>query len=111
MASSPVLPGAAALALLPSIFYGVAVPARAQEHVTTEELLAVTRTPRDTLYQWVAQKLLPRPWLTTAASGRQLAAAWAPEALERVRFIVARQRQGLTLDEIATLVDERWPRR
>lgn len=94
-----------------SILYGVCVPAHARDHISTEELLAVTGSTRDTLYQWVADKLLPRPWVTTATDGRPLAAAWSPEALARVRFIVSKQRQGLTIPEIAPLVDERWPRR
>lgn len=104
------MPGAADLAPPRPIFYGVGVPARAPDHVTTEELLAVTRTTRDVLYQWVAQKLLLRPWITTGADGRQLA-AWAPGTLERVRFIVAKQRQGLTLEDIAALVEARRPPR
>ena len=104
------MPGAAGLARPQPIFYGVRVPARARDHVTTEELLAITSKTRDVLYRWAAQKLLPRPWVAPAADG-SLAAAWAPEALERVRFIVAKERQGLTIEEIAGLVDARWPRR
>lgn len=73
--------------------------------------MAVTGSTRDVLYQWVAEKLLPRPWLTAGTDGRPLAAAWTPETLTRVRFIVAKQHLGLTMDEIAGLVDERWPRR
>jgi len=103
------MPGAPGLARLRSILYGVRVPARARDHVTTEELLAVTKSSRDDLYRWAAQKLLPRPWVARAADGK-LAAAWAPEALERVRFIVAKQRQGLTMEEIAGLVAARWSR-
>lgn len=53
------------LARLRAIPYGAHVPARPRDHVTTEELLAITRSTRDTLYEWVALKLLPRPWLTT----------------------------------------------
>lgn len=86
------------------------VPTRAQDHVTTEELMAATRTTRDTLYEWVAHKLLPRPWMTTTAS-RQLAAAWSREALERGRYIVSAQRKGLSLTEIAAHMQEHWPRR
>lgn len=40
----------------------------------------------------------------------QLIASWPLEALERVRFIVAK-RQHLTLDEIASLLQGRPPRR
>lgn len=85
--------------------------ARAPDHVTTEELLAVTKSTRDTLYLWVAQKLLPRPWVTTGTDRRQLTAAWAPEALERVRFIVAKQSRGVPLEDIVALVEARWARR
>lgn len=99
------------LALPRAISYRARVPARSRDHVTTEDLLAVTRSTRDTLYQWVALKLLPRPWLTTGTDDRKLIAAWPPEALERVRFIVAKQRQNHSIDEIAALVENRWPRR
>ena len=85
------------------------MPAGKREHVTTEELLAVTRTTRDVLYRWVAEKFLPRPWLVPGTDGR-LAAAWSPDALERARFVMARQRQGLPPDEIAALVMQRWPK-
>ena len=86
------------------------MPARARDHVTTEELLAATKSARDTLYRWVAQNLLPRPRIVTDTSGRQFA-AWVPDALRRARFIVAREGQGLTPAEIAILVEARWPRR
>ncbi len=99
------------LAPLRTIFYVTSVLERPRDHITTEELLAVTRSTRDTLYAWVAQKLLPRPWLTAGTDDRRLVAAWAPETLERVRFIVAQQRKGLMVDEIAARVEERWPRR
>ena len=92
------------------ISYGVGVPGRARDHVTTEELLAVTGSTRDTLYQWVAQKLLDRPWIATDASGHQFA-AWPTETLERVRLIVASQRHGMTMDDISALVEARCPRR
>lgn len=92
------------------IFYVLCVPVPVRDHVTTEDLLAVTRSSRDTLYEWVARRLLPRPRIATGADGQQLA-AWAPEALERVRFIVANQRRGLAMEDIAPLVEARWPRR
>jgi predicted DNA-binding transcriptional regulator AlpA len=78
--------------------------------VTTEELLAVTRSSRDTLYEWVAKRLLPRPSITTGAGGEQFA-VWPAEALERVRFIVGKTREGLAMDEIAALAEARWRRR
>jgi len=62
------------------------------------------------LYQWTALKLLPRPTITADASGRQFA-TWTSETLERVRFIVASQRQGMSLEDIGPLVEARWPRR
>ena len=91
------------------IFYGVSVAARAREHITTEELLAVTKSTRDTLYQWVVQGLLPRPRIDTDASGRQFA-AWVPDALERVRLIIAGLHAGQTKDEMIDLINRRWPR-
>ena len=57
--------GPRALAPPPSIFYRASVPASARDHVTTDELLAATKATRDTLYRWVAQKLLPRPRIVT----------------------------------------------
>ncbi len=84
----------------------MAAPAR--DHCTTEELLAVTKSTRDILYQWVAQRLLLRPRIADS-NGKQFA-AWTPETLERVRFIVASQRRGKTLDEIKDLMATRWPR-
>jgi len=85
------------------------VAAQARDYITTEKLLAVTKSTRDTLYSWVAQGLLPRPWIDVDASGRQFA-AWAPEALERVRLIVASLRGGQTIDEIIGLMNKRRPR-
>ena len=86
------------------------MPASTREHVTTEELLAVTGTTHDILYRWVAENLLPRPSLVPGTDGRKLVAAWSPDAFERVRFITAKQRQGLEIDEIAALVAQRWPK-
>lgn len=68
-------------------------------------------TTRDILYRWVAENLLPRPSLVPGTDGRQPVAAWSPDALERVRLITAKQRQGLETAEIAALVLQRWPRR
>ncbi len=85
------------------------VAAQARDHVTTEELLAVTKSTRDTLYEWVAQGLLPRPRIDADMSGRPFAAR-VPDALERVRLIVASLHGGQTKDEIIDLVNRRWPR-
>ena len=82
------------------------VAAQVRDHVTTEELLAVTKSTRDTLYQWVVQGLLPRPRIDADASGRQFA-AWVPDALERVRLIVAGLHGGQTKDEIIELISKR----
>jgi len=86
------------------------VPATPRDHVTTEELLAVSRSSRDTLYEWVAKRMLPRPSITTGA-GREQYAVWPVEALERVRFIVGKIREGLAMDEVAALVEARRRRR
>ena len=108
--ASQAMSGTTRLASPRPISYGVGVPARARDHVTTEELLAVTGSSRDTLYQWVAQKLLDRPRIATDANGHQFA-VWPSETLERVRFIVASQRQGTKMDDIGLLVEAHWPRR
>ena len=83
--------------------------AQVRDHITTEKLLAVTNSTRDTLYEWVAQGLLPRPRIDTDAKGRHFA-AWAPDALERVRLIVAGLHSGQTTDELMDLMNKRWPR-
>lgn len=85
------------------------MPAGPREYVTTDELLVVAGSPRDTLYEWVARRLLPRPKIVTGPGGEQFA-AWPAEALERVRFIAARVREGVARDDVAALVEERWPR-
>lgn len=81
--------------------------ARRREPVTTEELLAAGGMTREVLYIWVAQKLLARPTFTTSTSG--LIAVWPREALEKVRFIVEKQREELPLKELVELVHARWP--
>ena len=86
------------------------MPATPRDHVTTEELLAVTRSSRDTLYEWVVKRLLSRPSITTGPAGDQYA-VWPVEALERVRFIVGKIREGIAIDEVVALVEARWPRR
>ena len=85
------------------------VAAQTRDHVTTEELLAVAKSTRDTLYQWVVQGLLPRPRIDTDENGRQFA-AWVPDAPERVRLIMAGLHGGQTKDEIIDLINRRWPR-
>jgi hypothetical protein len=83
-------------------------PPAAQKHVTTEDLLAVTKSTRDTLYRWVGIRLLPKPRILTDSKGRHFA-AWSADSLERVRFIVDKEREGLMTDDIIALVAGRWP--
>ncbi len=49
------------------------VLAKSREYVTTDEMLAVTGSTRETLYEWVARRLLPRPGITTGPGGEQFA--------------------------------------
>ena len=86
------------------------MPARPGDHITTDELLAATRSIREMLYEWVARRLLPRPVVTTGPDGGQFA-AWPTDTVERVRFILDRLDRGATAAEIAELMRERWPRR
>lgn len=86
------------------------MPATPRDHVTTDELLAVTRSSRDTLYEWVAKRLRPRPRVATGPAGVQYA-IWPEEALTRVRFIIGKLRGGVAMEEIPALVEARWPRR
>jgi predicted DNA-binding transcriptional regulator AlpA len=92
------------------IGYGRRVPARPVEQVTTAELLAVSGSSRDTLYEWAAKRLLPRPNVATGPGGEQFA-VWPVESLERVRFIAGQLRQGMAIEAIVALVEERRPRR
>ena len=75
----------------------------ARDYVTTEELLAVTKSTRDTLYRWVALRLLLRPRILTDSNRRHFA-AWSPDSLDRVRFIIGKEREGLTIDDIIDCV-------
>ena len=107
---SPAPPLFSRLATARAISYGALVPVRPRGPVTTDELMAVSGSDRDTLYQWVARRLLPRPGFMRRTDDGQLIASWPLEALERVRFIAAK-RQHLTLDEITALLQARPPRR
>ena len=62
---------------------------------------------REVLYLWVAQKLLARPTFMTSTTG--VIAVWPREGLEKVRFIVKKQREELPLKELLVLVNARWP--
>jgi hypothetical protein len=81
--------------------------ARCREPVTTEELLVAGGVTREVLYKWVAQKLLARPTFTTSTSG--LIAVWPRETIEKVRYILEKQREELPLKELVALVHARWP--
>lgn len=76
--------------------------------MTTEEILAATKSTREELYAWSAAKLLARPMVTASAQGRPTA-AWPAETLARVRVIQTLQRQGASPEEISAAVRERWP--
>ncbi|MBA3546904.1 MAG: hypothetical protein H0T76_10510 [Nannocystis sp.] len=78
--------------------------------MTTEELLAVTKSTRDTPYRWIVMQLLPKPRILTDSKGQHFA-AWSADSLERVRFIIRKEREGLTMDDIVALVAGRWPLR
>lgn len=73
-------------------------------------MLAVTGSTRDKLYEWAAKRLLPRPSVTTGPGGEQFA-VWPAEALERVRFIVGKMREGIAMEDIAAALEQRGPRR
>ncbi len=83
------------------------MPAKLSDPVTTDDLLVAAGVTREDLYRWVAQKLLARPTLTDSPSG--VVAVWPSTTLERVRFIVKKQREELPLKEIVDLVRARWP--
>lgn len=70
-----------------------------RDYVTTEKLLAVTKSTRDTLYRWVALRLLLRPRILTDSKGHPFA-AWSVDSLDRVRFIIGKEREGLMMDDI-----------
>jgi DNA-binding transcriptional MerR regulator len=73
------------------------------DHITTEDLLVITKVTRDTLYKWVAIRLLAKPRILTDSYGHQFA-AWSSDSLARVRFVVAKRREGLSLDDVVALI-------
>jgi len=77
-------------------------------YATNEEMIAVAKVSRDTLYKWVRDKMLPRPKITSS-DGRGTRSLWPLEALERARFIVERRAEFHTMEEIKEMVLERWP--
>ena len=70
--------------------------------LTTDELVAATGVPRETLYEWVAWRLLPRPQASSTT------ATWPPGTLERARF-VAEKLAMYTFEEVSQIVRRRWP--
>ena len=74
----------------------------ASRPVTTDQLVAEVGVPRETLYEWVAWRLLPRPQVSSTTT------TWPPGALERVRF-VAEKLATHSLEEVSEMVRQRWP--
>jgi hypothetical protein len=74
----------------------------APDPITTDQLVAEAGVPRETLYEWVARRLLPRPQVSSTTT------TWPPGALERARFVAERLATH-TLEEISELVRRRWP--
>lgn len=70
--------------------------------VTTDQLVAATGVSRETLYEWVSRRLLPRPQVSSTT------ATWPPGTLDRVRF-VAEKLAAHSLEEISEMVRQRWP--
>lgn len=75
---------------------------------TNEELVAITGLQRQSLRLWVLRGLLPKP--TLFSDGRDgVRTRWPYEAVERARFVMKMKAQGHKLDEIAEMVNTRWP--
>lgn len=74
----------------------------ASGQVTTDQLVAATGVSRETLYEWVSRRLLPRPQVSSTT------ATWLPGTLERVQF-VAEKLATHSLEEISEMVRQRWP--
>lgn len=70
--------------------------------VTTDQLVAATGVSRETLYEWVSWRLLPRPQVLHTR------ALWPHGTLERAQFI-AEKLATHSLEEISELVRQRWP--
>lgn len=78
------------------------VERRADETLSTDRLVAETGVPRETLYEWVAWRILPRPQVSS------LGTTWPPGTAERVQFVAERLATH-TFGEISELVRQRWP--
>ena len=82
-------------------------PQEKELYASTEELQAITNVGRKTLGMWVKRKLLPAPTVTSDGHGSK--SLWPKVALEQARFIMEKQAQMYTLDEIAEMIKARWP--
>lgn len=82
-------------------------PQEKELYATTEELQAITNMGRKTLGVWVKRGLLPKAKITSDGDGSR--SLWPRVALEQARFIMEKQAQMFTLDEIAEMIRTRWP--
>ena len=82
-------------------------PQEKELYATTEELQAITNMGRKTLGMWVKRGLLPAAKITSDGHGSK--SLWPRVALEQARFIMEKQAQMYTLDEIAEMIKARWP--
>ncbi|HRI08179.1 MAG TPA: MerR family transcriptional regulator [Nannocystaceae bacterium] len=82
-------------------------PREKELYASTEELQAITNVGRKTLGVWVKLRLLPPAKITSDGNGSK--SLWPRIALEQARFIMEKQAQMYTLDEIAKMIEERWP--
>ena len=82
-------------------------PLEKELYASTEELQAITNVGRKTLGVWVKLGLLPAAKITSDGHGSK--SLWPKVALEQARFIMEKQAQMYTLDEIAEMIKVRWP--
>lgn len=82
-------------------------PQEMELYASTEELQAITNVGRKTLSVWARRGLLPTPKITSDGHGSK--SLWPRVALEQARFIMEKQAQMFTLDEIVAMVKARWP--
>ena len=82
-------------------------PLEKELYASTEELQAITNVGRKTLGVWVKHGLLPAAKITSDGNGSK--SLWPRVALEQARFIMEKQAQMYTLDEIAEMIKVRWP--
>lgn len=82
-------------------------PEENELYATTDELVAVTNMGRKTLGVWAKRGLLPKAKITSDGDGSR--SLWPRVALEQARFIMEKQAQMYTLDEIGEMMKQRWP--